>query len=82
MRTRDNKYYDEEGVQAEIVEEDVILSLDEEPPKDMASGEWRRKLQNVMTKINPLYYTSINKIMTKKSIPSQILVRWWVAEKV
>jgi len=81
-KATDEEYYDKHGVLGEIVEEDVIISLDEALREDIVAGKRRRKLQNVTIKIDPLYLTSIKKVATKKGIPYQTLVRQWVAEKI
>lgn len=81
-KATDEEYYDKHGVLGEIIEEDVIISLDEALREDIVAGKRRRKLQNVTIKIDPLYLTSIKKVATKKGIPYQTLVRQWVAEKI
>ena len=78
----DEGYYDKKGVLAEIMDEDITISLDEALAKDIVTGKRRRKLQNVTIKLDPLYLISIKKVATKKGIPYQTLVRQWVAEKI
>jgi len=78
----DEEYYDKKGVLGEIIEEDLLISLDEALAKDIVAGRRRRKLQNVTIKIDPLYLISIKKVATKKGIPYQTLMRQWVAEKI
>ncbi len=78
----DEEYYDKKGVLGEIIDEDIVISLDEALAKDIVTGKRRRKLQNVTIKIDPLYLISIKKVATKKGIPYQTLVRQWVAEKI
>lgn len=78
----DEEYYDKKGVLGEIIEEELLISLDEALAKDIVAGKRRRKLQNVTIKIDPLYLISIKKVATKKGIPYQTLVRQWVAEKI
>ena len=78
----DEEYYDKKGVLAEIIDEDIAISLDEALAKDIVTGKRRRKLQNVTIKLDPLYLISIKKVATKKGIPYQTLVRQWVAEKI
>jgi predicted DNA binding CopG/RHH family protein len=78
----DEEYYDKRGVLGEIIEEDLLISLDEALAKDIVAGRRRRKLQNVTIKLDPLYLISIKKVATKKGIPYQTLMRQWVAEKI
>lgn len=85
MKTKkitDEEYYDKKGVLGEIIDEDIVISLDEDLAADIVSGKRRRKLQNVTIKIDPLYLISLKKVATKKGIPYQTLVRQWVAEKI
>jgi hypothetical protein len=78
----DEEYYDKHGILGEIVDEEVVLSLDDALRKDVLSGRRKRKLQNVSIKLDPLYLVSIKKVATRKGIPYQTLVRQWVAEKI
>ncbi len=81
-QTSDGEYYDKRGILGEIVDENMVMSLDEALRKDIISGKRKRKLQNVSIKLDPLYLVSIKKVATKKGIPYQTLVRQWVAEKI
>ncbi len=76
------EYYDKRDILGEIVEEEVVMSLDEALRKDISSGKRKRKLQNVSIKLDPLYLVSIKKVATQKGIPYQTLVRLWVTEKI
>ncbi len=78
----DKDYYDKRGILGEILEEDIVISLDDALRRDIASGKRKRKLRNVTIKIDPLYLVSIKKVATQKGIPYQTLVRQWVAEKI
>jgi hypothetical protein len=78
----DAEYYDAHGVLGEIVDDDVVLSLDESLKEDILSGKRRRNLRNITIKIDPLYLVSIKKVATMKGIPYQTLVRQWFAEKI
>lgn len=76
------KYYDQENILEEILEEPVIFSLDERLRKDILSGKRKRKLKNITIKIDPIHVKAIKKLATMKSIPYQTLVRHWLAEDI
>jgi predicted DNA binding CopG/RHH family protein len=78
----DEEYYDKHGVLSTIIEREVTLSLDNALKQDIFSGKRRRKLRNITIKIDLRYLVSIKKVVTKKGIPNQTLVRQWVAEKI
>jgi predicted DNA binding CopG/RHH family protein len=81
-KVTDEEYYDKRGVLGEIVEGDVMMSLDDALKQDILSGKRKRKLRNITIKLDPLYLLSIKKVATKKGIPYQTLVRQWVAENI
>jgi predicted DNA binding CopG/RHH family protein len=70
------------SVLSEIVEGDVVLSLEDALKQDILAGKRKRKLRNITIKLDPLYLLSIKKVATKKGIPYQTLVRQWVAENI
>jgi len=76
------KYYDQENILEEILEEPVAFSLDERLRQDILSGKRKRKLKNITIKIDPLHVKAIKKLATMKSIPYQTLVRHWLAEDI
>ncbi len=78
----DEDYYDKRDILGEILEEDIVISLDDALRRDIVSGKRKRRLRNVTIKIDPLYLVSIKKVATQKGIPYQTLVRQWVAEKI
>jgi len=81
-KVTDEKYYDKRGILSEIVEGDVVLSLEDALKQDILAGKRKRKLRNITIKLDPLYLLSIKKVATKKGIPYQTLVRQWVAENI
>ncbi|MCL5061762.1 MAG: CopG family antitoxin [Nitrospiraceae bacterium] len=78
----DEQYYDTHGVIADITDEDIDLSLDEELRQDILKRKRKRKLRNISIKIDPLYLQFIKKVATSKGIPYQTLVRLWLTEKI
>jgi len=76
------EYYDAHGVTKDIVEQDVILSLDDALREDILTGKRKRNLRNITIKIDPLYLQSIKKIGTLKGIPYQTVIRQWLTEKI
>ncbi len=76
------KYYDQENILDEILDESVTLALDERLRQDIISGKRKRKLKNITIKIDPLHVKAIKKLATMKSIPYQTLVRHWLAEDI
>ena len=78
----DEQYYDIRGVIADITDEDIDLSLDEEIRQDILKGKRKRKLRNISIKIDPLYLQFIKKAATSKGIPYQTLLRLWLTEKI
>ncbi len=76
------KYYDQENILEEILEEPVTFTLDERLRQDILSGKRKRKLKNITIKIDPLHVKAIKKLATMKSIPYQTLVRHWLAEDI
>lgn len=76
------KYYDQESILEEILEETVTFNLDKRLRQDILSGKRKRKLKNITLKIDPLHVKAIKKLATMKSIPYQTLVRHWLAEDI
>ena len=76
------KYYDQENILDEILDESVTLTLDERLRQDILSGKRKRKLKNITIKLDPLHVQAIKKLATMKSIPYQTLVRHWLAEDI
>jgi len=76
------KYYDQESIPEEIMDESVNLTLSERLRQDIRSGKRKRKLKNITIKIDPLHVKAIKKLATMKSIPYQSLVRHWLAEDI
>ena len=77
-----DRYYNQENILSEIVEESVTFTLDETLLKDILSSKRKRKLKNISIKLDPLHVQAIKKIATMKSIPYQTLVRHWLAEDI
>ena len=76
------KYYEQENILDELMDESVNLTLDERLRQDILSGKRKRKLKNITIKIDPLHVKAIKKLATMKSIPYQSLVRHWLAEDI
>jgi predicted DNA binding CopG/RHH family protein len=76
------EYYDTHGVLADILDEDIDLSLEDALRESILTGKRKRNLRNISIKIDPLYIQSIKKIATIKGIPYQTLVRLWLTEKI
>lgn len=58
------KYYDQENILDEIMDESVTLTLDERLREDILSGKRKRKLKNITIKIDPLHVKAIKKLAT------------------
>ena len=80
--TEEAKYYDEQGVLKEIIDEPVAMSLDTELRRAIVSGKRRRSLKNISIKMDPLQIQAIKKVATMKSIPYQTLIRHWLSENL
>lgn len=76
------KYYDEQDILSEVLDDSVDLVLDKRLRADIISGQRKRKLKNVTIKIDPLQVMAIKKLSTMKSIPYQTLIRHWLAEGI
>ncbi len=76
------KYYDQENILDEIMDEWVTLTVEEGLRKDIRSGKRKRKLKNISIKMDPLHVQAIKKLATMKSIPYQTLMRHWLAEDI
>lgn len=76
------KYYDQENILDEIIDEWVTLTVEEGLRKDIRSGKRKRKLKNISIKMDPLHVQAIKKLATMKSIPYQTLMRHWLAEDI
>jgi hypothetical protein len=74
------KYYDQENILDEIMDEWVTLTVEGGLRQDILSGKRKRKLKNISIKMDPLHVKAIKKLATMKSIPYQTLVRHWLAE--
>jgi predicted DNA binding CopG/RHH family protein len=75
-------YYDRHGVLGEIIEQPVEFALDEELRKHIATGQRKRRLQNVSIKLDPAHLIALRKVATMKSIPYQTLIRLWLVEAI
>ncbi len=75
-------YYDPINILDELLEEPVEFSLGEKPGCDILSKKRKRKLQNVMIKMDPLQIQAIRKLATTKSIPYQTLIGHWLSEEI
>jgi len=76
------KYYDENGVLEEIIEEPIEMGLETELRRAILSGKRRRNLKNISIKMDPLQVQAIKKVATMKSIPYQTLIRHWLSENL
>lgn len=76
------KYYDQENILDEIIDEWVTLTVEEGLRKDIRSGKRKRKLKNISIRMDPLHVQAIKKLATMKSIPYQTLMRHWLAEDI
>jgi predicted DNA binding CopG/RHH family protein len=76
------KYYDQENILDEIMDEEVTLTLNGHLRQDILSGKRKRRLKNISIKLDPLHVKAIKKLATMKSIPYQTLVRHWLAEDI
>ncbi len=76
------KYYDQENILDEILDERIALTVEEGLCKDICSGKRKRKLKNISIKMDPLHVQAIKKLATMKSIPYQTLMRHWLAEDI
>ena len=73
-------YYDRQGILSELVEDEVVMSLDEELRGAVLAGTRRHKLQSITLKLDPVQVQAIKKLATMKSMPYQTLIRSWLAE--
>lgn len=78
----DKEYYDTHGILADIIDEDIELTLDDALRTEILTGKRQRSLKNVSIKIDSLYLQAIKKIATQKGLPYQVLVRQWLIEKI
>ncbi len=76
------KYYDQENILDEVMDEWITLAVEEGLRKDIRSGKRKRKLKNISIKMDPLHVQAIKKLATMKSIPYQTLMRHWLAEDI
>jgi len=76
------KYYDQENILDEIIDEWVTLTVEEGLRKDIRSGKRKRKLKNISIRMDPLHVQAIKKLATMKSMPYQTLMRHWLAEDI
>ena len=76
------KYYDQENILDEIIDERIALTLEEGLREDIRSGKRKRKLKNISIKMDPLHVQAIKKLATMKSMPYQTLMRHWLAEDI
>jgi predicted DNA binding CopG/RHH family protein len=75
-------YYEERNILDEINDGSADLNLDERLRQDILSGKRKRKLKNITVKIDPLQIVAVKKLSAMKSIPSQTLIRHWLAESI
>ncbi len=78
----DEEYYDTYGILEDIVDVDIVLSLDDALREDIITGRRKRRLRDISIKIDPLYLQSIKKIATLKGEPYQTLMRQWLVENI
>ncbi len=76
------KYYDQENILDEVMDEWITLAVEEGLRKDIRSGKRKRKLKNISIKMDPLHVQAIKKLATMKSIPYQTLMRHWLVEDI
>ncbi len=76
------KYYDQENILDEVMDEWITLAVEEGLRKDIRSGKRKRKLKNISIRMDPLHVQAIKKLATMKSIPYQTLMRHWLVEDI
>ena len=75
-------HYDSTDILAEIDEDEVDLSLDEEIRRDVTEGRRKRRLKSITIKLDPMQIRAIKKIAAMKCMPYQTLIRHWLAEDI
>jgi hypothetical protein len=75
-------HYDRRGVLAEIEDEPMAFSLDEELREQILHRKRGRRLQNVSIKLDAVQVQALRKMATLRSIPYQTLIRQLLADGI
>ena len=81
-QTPESRYYDKHGVQKEMFDQPIEMSLETELRRTILTGKRKRRLENISIKIDPLQVQPIKKVAAMKSIPYQTLIRHWLSQNL